>query len=246
MEPTNTTSTTDASVRDMVRKRHRRRRTVVVSTVAAVVVTAAALVGAGLVKANDSDPGKAPDRAPAGVAGDKAGITASKGEVRVDLYLDYLCPECRNTERSMARTLKTLTAKGDIRLVYHPVAFLDDYSSPGGYSTRAASAAACAADAGKFEEYTAVLFEKQPPERGPGLSDTQLIKSAADAGITDASFARCVRDAPHKPWVRYVSDVAASRKVSLTPTVMVAGERIDVTGGKAAGELTRAVAKARR
>ncbi|WP_338695975.1 thioredoxin domain-containing protein [Streptomyces sp. Q6] len=261
MEPTDPTNTprtqhpadaphtpdaTDVLVRDMVRKRYRRRRTVVVSTVAAVVVTAAALVGAGLVRANNSDPGEAPDRVPAGVAGDKAGITASKGPVRVDLYLDYLCPECRNTERSLAATLKTLTADGDIRLVYHPVAFLDDYSSPGGYSTRAASAAACAADAGRFEEYTALLFEKQPPERGPGLSDTQLVGAGKDAGISGDSFARCVRDAPHKKWVRYVSDVAASRKVSLTPTVMVAGERIDVTGGDAAGELTRAVAEARR
>ncbi|MBO1337245.1 thioredoxin domain-containing protein [Streptomyces sp. VRA16 Mangrove soil] len=244
--PTNTPADPDALVRDMVRKRQRRRRTAVVSTVAAVVLTAAALVGAGLVRANSSDPGKAPDRTPAGVAGDKAGITASRGTVRVDLYLDYLCPECRNTERSIAPTLKNLAARKDIRLVYHPVAFLDDYSSPAGYSTRAASAAACAADAGRFEQYTAVLFDKQPPERGPGLSDARLAELGTDAGITDGSFARCVRDAPHKPWVTYVSDVAASRKVSLTPTVMVAGERIDVTGGDAAGELTRAVARARR
>ncbi|MFJ9036847.1 DsbA family protein [Streptomyces sp. NPDC102406] len=230
----------------MVHRRHRRRRTAVVSTVAVVVVAGAALVGAGLVRANNSDPGEAPARAPRGASADKAGITAAEGPVRIDLYLDYLCPECRNTERTLSPALTSLKAKGDIRLVYHPVAFLDDYSDPGGYSSRAASAAACAADAGRFEEYTAALFAGQPPERGPGLSQAQLIATGRDVGITGDSFARCVRDAPHKPWVTYVSDVAASRKVSMTPTVMVDGARVDVTGKDATGELTRAVEKARR
>ncbi|WNI32572.1 thioredoxin domain-containing protein [Streptomyces sp. ITFR-6] len=238
------TQPTDTSVRDMVTRR--RRRTLVISTVATVVIAAAAVVGAGLVRTNNSDPGKAPDRAPAGATADKAGLAVSGGAVRVDLYLDYLCPECRNTERAIAADLKGLKADGGVRLVYHPVAFLDDYSSPGGYSTRAASAAACAADRGRFEEYSSALFEKQPPERGPGLSDEQLIRTAEEVGIKGDAFTRCVRDATHKPWVRYVSEAAASRRVSLTPTVMVDGKRLDMTGGDPGGTLVRAVREARR
>nr|QIY96545.1 hypothetical protein HEP87_24170 [Streptomyces sp. S1D4-11] len=46
--------------------------------------------------------------------------------------------------------------------------------------------------------------------------------------------------------MRYVSDLAASRKVALTPTVMVEGRRVDVTGSDPGGELTRAVTAARR
>ncbi|AJE44475.1 DsbA family protein [Streptomyces nodosus] len=235
-----------AEVRDMVLGRRRRRRAVLVSAVAAVGLAVAALLGAGLVRANDTDPGEAPAKAPAGATQDKTGIAASEGAVRVDLYLDYLCPECRNTERSLSGELEALKEKGAVRLVYHPVAFLDGYSKPAGYSTRAASAAACAADAGRFEEYTKVLFEKQPAERGPGLSERQLVLLGEEAGIEDASFGSCVRGAAHKPWVTYVSDVAAADGVSLTPTVMVDGERVDVTGGDAAGKLARAVAKARR
>ncbi|WEH16162.1 thioredoxin domain-containing protein [Streptomyces sp. VNUA24] len=236
---------TDTMVREMVRRRHRRRRTLLVSLVAAVVVVAAALVGAGLVRANNTEPGEAPARVPAGATADKAGLAASSGAIRIDLYLDYLCPECRNTEKALAAELETLKAAGDVSVVYHPVTFLDGRSSPEGYSTRAASAAACAADQGRFEEYSAVLFDQQPPEGGPGLSEAQLIAAGEEAGITDEGFAKCVQEALYTPWVTYVSDAAASRKVALTPTVMVDGDRIEVTGPDAAASLTRAVREAR-
>lgn len=249
MQSTDTTGTaesTDTRVRDMVLKRHRRRRTLVVSLVAALAIVAAALVGAGLVRATNSDAGEAPSRVPTGTTGDKAGLVFADGAVRIDLYLDYLCPECRNTERALAANLKTLKANGNVTLVYHPVAFLNDYSSPGGYSTRAASAAACAADEGKFEQYTSVLFEKQPAERGPGLSEAQLVAAARDAGITGDSFTTCVQDDTYDPWVTYVSDVAASDNVALTPVVMVDGRRVDVTGADPGGSLARAVDEAGR
>ncbi|MEV0735372.1 thioredoxin domain-containing protein [Streptomyces sp. NPDC050549] len=240
------TQTTDATVREMVHRRHRRRRTVLVSLLAALVVVGAALVGAGLVRANNTAPGKAPSRVPAGLAADKSGVAASSGAVRVDVYLDYLCPECRRTERALTTALDGLRSHGGVSVVFHPVAFLDGRSTPSGYSTQAASAAACAADAGRFEQYSTVLFSKQPAEQGPGLSEAQLIAAGRDAGITSASFARCVEDAPYLPWVRYVSDLAASRKVALTPTVLVAGRRVDVTGSDPGGALTGAVTAARR
>ncbi|MFF2512967.1 DsbA family protein [Streptomyces sp. NPDC058086] len=240
------TRTTDAMVHEMVRQRHRRRRALVVSLVAVLVVVAAALVGAGLVRATTTAPDKAPSRVPAEVAADKSGVAASTGAVRVDVYLDYLCPECRRTERALTSALDDLRSHGGVSVVYHPVAFLDDRSKPAGYSTQAASAAACAADAGRFEQYSTVLFAKQPAEQGPGLSEAQLIAAGRDAGITGASFERCVEDAPYLPWVRYVSDVAASRKVALTPTVTVEGSRVDVTGSDPGGALTRAVTAARR
>ncbi|MET8544135.1 thioredoxin domain-containing protein [Kitasatospora sp. NPDC004799] len=236
---------TDALVREMVWKRHRRRRTLLVSLVAAVVLVGAALVGVGLVRASNTAPDKVPSLVPAGATDDKAGLLASTGRVRVDLYLDFLCPECRKTEQALAGELGTLKASGDVSVVYHPVTFLDNRSSPEGYSTRAASAAACAAEQGRFEEYATVLFDRQPAERGPGLSEDQLIAAGHDAGITAAAYEECVRAGTYTPWVQYVSDVAASRKVALTPTVMVNGKRIEVAGADAAAALTRAVTAAR-
>ncbi len=131
--------------------------------------------------------------------------------------------------------------RGEVRVVHHPVAFLDDRSAPAGYSTRAASAAACAADQDTFEPYTAALFDEQPPEQGPGLDTDRLVALGRDVGITGASFERCVRDGTYRPWVTYVSDVAASRGVALTPTVKVDGKRVEVSGPDRAEAFVRAV-----
>jgi protein-disulfide isomerase len=252
------TDGTDARVREMVQRRHRRRRTLLVSLAAGALVVGAALVGAGLVRANNTAPDKAPDRVPAAVAADdKAGLeltdgttapARAEGTVRVDVYLDFLCPECRRTEKALTSALHNLRVDGDVRVVYHPVSFLDKRSSPAGYSTRAASAAACAADQGRFEQYSAELFDRQPPEGGPGLSEAQLIAAGEEAGLTGTratTFERCVQDRTYTPWASYVTDYAASRKIALTPTVLVAGERVDVTGSDPAAALGRAVREAR-
>lgn len=237
---------TDVTVREMVERRHRRKRTILVSLVAAVVIGGAAVVGVGLVRANDVGPATVPDRVPENVAGDKAGLVRSDGEVAVELYLDFLCPECGRTERVLARALDGLSTAGDVRVVYHPVAFLDGYSSPSGYSTRAAAAAACSADEGKFESYSAVLFESQPPEHGPGHSQARLLELGRDAGIAEESFARCVKAGTYRPWVRFVSDVAAADGVAATPTVVVNGTRVDVTGDDPGGAVAAAVEGGRR
>ncbi len=243
---TSDTRSTDSMVREMVLTRQRRRRARLVSLMAGVGIVAAALLGAGLVRATDSSAGKAPSRVPTGVAKDKAGLVFSDGPVRVDLYVDYLCPECRKVEQAIAPELNTLKASGKVTLVYHPVGFLDDHSSPGGYSTRAAAAAACAADRGRFEQYSTVLFDRQPAERGPGLSEAQLVAAGRDVGITGDAFASCVHDGGYAAWVKYVSDVAASHSVALTPIVMVNDVRVDVTGQDPAASLTTAVREASR
>lgn len=237
---------TDTLVREMVRKQHQRRRALLVALLAAVVILAAMVVGVGVVRANKSAPGKAPSHVPAGAASDVAGLVVSTGAVRIDFYLDYLCPECRNTERAIAAQLNTLKASRRVRLVYHPVTFLDDYSRPSGYSTRAASAAACAAEQGKFEQYSTVLFDKQPAEQGPGLSAAELVAAGRDAGITGGSFTNCVNAGTYVPWAKYVSEVAASRNVASTPTVMVNGRRLDITGPDPGVALARAVLEAER
>ncbi|MFE6908564.1 DsbA family protein [Streptomyces erythrochromogenes] len=237
---------TDTAVRERVHERHRRRRTLLVSLVAVAAVAAVALVGAGLVRPNKSEAGEAPSRLPAGTASDTAGVASGSGEVRIDLYFDYLCPSCRTTEQALAAQLDALRASGKVTLVHHPVTFLDSYSTPAGYSTRAASAAACAADQGKFEQYSAVLFDKQPPERGPGLSEAQLIAAGRDAGITDDSFANCLRERTYAPWATYVSDTAVARGIAATPTVTVNGRRVDVTGSDPGASLARAVSEAGR
>jgi protein-disulfide isomerase len=230
-------------VREMVLRRHHRRRARLVSSVAAGLLVAAVLLGLVVHQAQLTAPRKAPDHVPVGATADKAGLVVTSGRVRVDMYLDYLCPNCSSVETAAAPVLDRLRQSGEINLVYHPLGHLDSYSKPPGYSTRAASAAGCAADRGKLVEYSAALFAKQPPEGSPGLDDDQLIAVGRSVGITAPSFAACVRGRTYVPWVSYTTETAYSRDISATPTVLVGGKRIDVTPANVVAQIKSAAGR---
>ena len=164
----------------------------------------------------------APDRVPAGATTAGDGILIGHGPVRVDAYIDFLCPFCRQFELAAGPALADLVAAGRVSLAYHPMNFLDEASTTG-YSTRAAAASGCAADQGKFTEYAHALFVSQPPEGGPGLSDEELAGLGRDAGLTGTEFAACLSAGTYRDWPSFVTARAAAAGVGGTPTVLVAG-----------------------
>ena len=183
----------------------------------------------------------APSRVPAGATADGDGILVGRGPVRVDLYIDFLCPFCRQFELSSGETLASLAADGRASLAYHPMNFLDQASTTN-YSTRATAASGCAADQGRFVEYAHALFVGQPHEGGPGLSDAELVDLAAVAGLAEKEFAACVADGPYLDWPSYVTARASQAGVGGTPTVLVAGADISPEPDA----ITAAVAQAAR
>src|ERR1700758_1954610 len=106
-----------------------------------------------------------PGRLPAGATGEGDGIMIGRGPVRIDAFIDFLCPFCRRFELSAGPTLAGLVAEGQVSLVYHPMNFLDAASTTN-YSPRAAAASGCAADGERFPGYAHALFVSQPPEGG--------------------------------------------------------------------------------
>jgi protein-disulfide isomerase len=163
-----------------------------------------------------------PTRLPAGTTTEGDGVMIGRGPVRVDVFIDFLCPFCQRFELSSGHALATLVADGQASLVYHPMNFLDEASTTN-YSTRAAAASGCAADQGRFVAYAHALFVSQPPEGGPGLSDAELTAAGHGVGLADAAFTTCVSDAPYLDWPPYVTARATALGVEATPTVLVAG-----------------------
>jgi protein-disulfide isomerase len=162
-----------------------------------------------------------PRRLPAGATVEGDGVMIGHGPVRIDAFIDFLCPFCRRFELSAGPTLAGLVAEGQVSLVYHPMNFLDAASTTN-YSTRAAAASGCAADGERFPGYAHALFVSQPPEGGPGLSDAELAELGRAAGLPGA-FTACVSDAPYLGWPPYVTARASALGVDATPTVLVAG-----------------------
>jgi protein-disulfide isomerase len=185
----------------------------------------------------------APSRLPAGVTKEGDGIVIGHGPVRLDAFIDFLCPFCRRFELSSGATLARLVSDGQVNLVYHPMDFLDQASTTS-YSTRAASASGCASDAGRFAEFAHALFVNQPPEGGPGLSDAELADIGRTVGLAETAFTACVSDAPYLDWSPYVTARAVALGVEATPTVLVNGTVVraearsiaaavaDATGGR--------------
>lgn len=170
-----------------------------------------------------------PSRLPADATGEGDGIMAGRGPVRVDAFIDFLCPFCRRFELSAGPALSGLVSGGQVSLVYHPMNFLDEASTTS-YSTRAAAASGCAADRGRFAEYAHALFVNQPPEGGPGLTDAELAGLGQAVGLDDA-FTTCVSDAPYLDWPTYVTARATALGVEATPTVLVAGALVRPEAG---------------
>lgn len=168
------------------------------------------------------------------LAGD--GIRVGMGPVIVDAYIDFMCPFSKQFLQTCGLALESMLTDGLIVLAYHPLNFLDGASTTN-YSSRAASAAGAASDDERFSEYAAALFEHQPREGGPGLSDDELITLGATVGLSEPGFARHVVGQTYVEWAHYVSARAAERGVTGTPAILVEGMPVQAN----AGSIARAV-----
>jgi protein-disulfide isomerase len=170
-----------------------------------------------------------PGRLPAGATPEGDGIAVGDGPVRVDIYIDYLCPFCKRFELTAADALTALVREHRATLVYHPMNFLDEASTTR-YSTRASAASGCAADGGRFTEFTHLLFERQPPEGGPGLSDEEIAEIGVAAGLDQGTVTSCVREGRYLEWPTFVTSRAVEANVQGTPTVRVHGADVEPDG----------------
>ncbi len=245
MSPAEKESREDIRRRVIATSARNRRRQITVGIAVAIAVMA--LVGWVVVRALPSV-ASAPltsEQLPKGVDPVTYGVRIGTGPVVIDEYFDFLCPVCRRVEQETSLELDGLVREGKATVVYHPVALLDDYTSPGGYSTRAASAGGCAAEAGVFPRFYGLLMNRQPEEGGPGLSDQQLIEFAIESGARPEEVADCIAEGRFRPWVEAATDRAGGvARIVATPTILVEGTPISIAEGLVVPALKAAVSQA--
>jgi protein-disulfide isomerase len=144
--------------------------------------------------------------------------SASKGSANAPIeiieFSDFQCPFCLRADPTVRQVLSTY---GDrIRFVYrhyplpnHPLA------------RRAAEAAACAGEQGKFWPYHDLLFAN--PSK---LGDTDLKQHAAALGLNASQFGSCVDT--HKPKAQIDADVKDGEEAGVngTPAFFINGRMI--------------------
>jgi protein-disulfide isomerase len=169
---------------------------------------------------------------PVALQGDTIVTGNPQAPVTIDIYEDFLCPHCGKLEQTYHPRLAQAAADGKAKVVYHPVAILDSRSDPVGYSTRAAGATFCAAEAGIFPRFHDSLFAAQPAEGAPAWTVAQLQQLGTALGAGDR-FTRCVQAGAEKRVTtatdnasRYVSGLRADHEFG-TPSVLVNGTIVE-------------------
>jgi protein-disulfide isomerase len=166
---------------------------------------------------------------PSAAVTDTYGVQIGDGPVEIDLYIDYMCPACNQFESAYSAQIQSWVDAGSVTVNYHPLTILDRLSSGTEYSSRAAAAAVCAADAGQqqFLDYTLALYENQPEENSKGLSDDELVSIGKGVGL-DSDWQSCVEDDTYRGWVQEGNTSATSDQgISATPTAKVNGEKVE-------------------
>ena len=152
-------------------------------------------------------------------------VGKSDAKVTVEIYLDYQCPVCKEFEQNAGSTLQKFVDDGTVKTKYHPVAYLNRFSSTN-YSTRSSAASGCASDANVYSAFTTELYNNQPPENGDGLTNDKLVELGKKAGATSPAFEKCVKDQKYADWTASLTDTASKRGVQGTPTVYVNGTQL--------------------
>lgn len=190
-------------------------------------VVVALVVVAGLViwmNAMAGGPGQAPESAQ--INAETGAISVGDGPETFDTYLDFMCPICNSFEQAYGPEIQKLVADGTITLNLHPIAILDRASQGTQFSTRAANAMYCVADAkpDAAVAFMQAMFAGQPAEGSTGLTNDQIITIAESVGVKDASS--CITEGTFSKFVTAMTKntpVAPGAAGVGTPTLAVNG-----------------------
>ncbi|MFE2844101.1 DsbA family protein [Streptomyces scopuliridis] len=215
------------------RTREKRRRTLVVSAAVVGVLGLVAVVG--LVVANvgkdKADSAGGPVSAPSGLTGkDDLAIPvgATDAPSTLTVWEDFRCPACAQFENGFRSAIQELEKAGELKVEYH-LATIIDGNMGGTGSLRAANAAACAQDVGKFAPYHDVLYQNQPAETDDAFAkNSHLLDLAGKVdGLESApGFRECVDGGKHDDWVNKSAEAFRTGGFSGTPTVLLNGESV--------------------
>ncbi|NNH74779.1 thioredoxin domain-containing protein [Nocardia uniformis] len=220
-------------------KSDRNRKIAIQVAVAAVVVGLIAAIGIGLAM-RKSDSGTAESfnptvsfdasqgAVPANVnSGGAIVVGQPDAKVKVQIVADPQCPACAMFENANHAVLESAVADGTAVAEYNVISFLDK-ASTNQYSSRAANAiyVAGSTDVSKVQKFIGLLFEKQTPEGGAGLTDDQLIQIATEAGYTDPAVAQDIKDNKYAAYVQAETQAVFDAGVKSTPSVYVNGTQV--------------------
>ncbi|MCR2816810.1 DsbA family protein [Microbacterium jiangjiandongii] len=203
-------------------------------SVAVVVV----LVGVGALvwwmNSSATSPAAAPESA--AVESETGAIIVGDGPDEVEVWADFYCPHCQDFEDLYGPAISELVDSGEITLRLQPVALASLNAASGTqFSARSASAMYCVAEEAGGQaayDFMTSVFALHPT--GKGLTNEKLTQLAEDAGAPDAGD--CIADQTHAKFaLSQAENLPANEQGQAgTPSMLVNGEYVTITGDVAA------------
>jgi protein-disulfide isomerase len=155
----------------------------------------------------------------------------------IEEWGDYQCPACGGFARLQPELDKAVLADGSARFVFRHMAFL------GQESLWAAEAVECAADQGRYWNYHDNLFASQAGENRGAFSKDRLILFAANLGLDQVTFGRCLESDKYAQRVRDETQRGRLLGVNSTPTIFVDGQKVVLTNSRSPVETIRSAVR---
>jgi protein-disulfide isomerase len=161
------------------------------------------------------------------VPADAPSLGPAQAPVTLVEFLDYQCPYCHQVQGVIDQVLAQYPGK--LRFVHRDFPLEDMHPQ----AVKAARAARCAGEQGKFWEYHRSLLVEQ------GQQDADLTRRAADLKLDGGRFATCVASDRHDAAIRGGLQQGREVGVSGTPTFFINGRRM--VGGRSVDDFKRLI-----
>jgi len=137
---------------------------------------------------------------------------APDAAVTVVEFSDFECPFCKQAHGTVAKVMERYAGK--IKLAYRDLPLENIHPQ----ARRAAEAARCARDGGKFWEYHDLLFVQSPK-----LAPDDLKRYAREVGLDGDKFDACLASGAHREPVQKDIDEATRLGINGTPAFFING-----------------------
>lgn len=168
---------------------------------------------------------KVEDKATIGRTEDGA-VTYGTGPARFQIFADFECPACQQSDISVTPILEQLAEEGKITLEYrqfpltriHPNAFAD------------ANAALCAADQNVYRSYKHALYDVE--RKKSTVTNADYIAIAESLGVANDAFKSCIENREKSAQVNADMELGTKNGITGTPSYMMDGKPFLMAGFK--------------
>lgn len=150
--------------------------------------------------------------------------TYGNGKAKLEIFADFQCPACQDSNTNFAPVLKNLADEGHITIIYrqYPLSFHINAAND-------ALAAMCANDQGKYQDYKDALYNLEISKKNQPVTDAERITLATETGLETESFSSCLKDKKYADYVKNDIKLGQEYRIPGTPTYVLDGNIFELS-----------------